>query len=542
MTVATDQPAEVSPDQQADEAPGDVSEVTWRELTWEELLAEADRVGPDARFVTWSDDEVVDRLSVGAAELEAAFCRWLELLAELVVRRVWADQGSRTPAAWLSWKLGVAPSTAREQVRVALQLRDYPQVRARFADGTLSYSKVRAITRCGRPNCEELLLAWADDATAQQLERIARSFRTAERSLHDAAVAADVDDAAHCSVRSRAVGVDRRELRVVGPAERIVAIEDALRRLGGDLAAERRGGGPDATPDATPDVASLDEATLDDAKSEEATPVDATPGDVALADGDALVVPFPRVTGEDQVDALEVALAAAEVGRARDTTGSDRDTLVLHAPLDAIVTAASDDRADEVVAARDDHGRVRGMDRSALRRFGCDAGVVLVAVDGDGSPVDAGRRTRVTSAPLRRALRRRDGGCTFPGCGATRHLHAHHVVHWADGGPTDLANLVLVCGFHHRFVHRRGWHIEVRADGRHRYRSSAAGSPVERVGRPPGATGAEVAATAPGSASAEALRPPTHLGGPYDLDIAVAVLQRRHAAARAVRGPGAVAA
>lgn len=58
---------------------------------------------------------------------------------------------------------------------------------------------------------------------------------------------------------------------------------------------------------------------------------------------------------------------------------------------------------------------------------------------------------------LRRAVLARDRGCRFPGCGATRHLQVHHVWHWAQGGPIDLANLVTLCGFHHRFVHERDW-------------------------------------------------------------------------------------
>jgi hypothetical protein len=186
-----------------------------------------------------------------------------------------------------------------------------------------------------------------------------------------------------------------------------------------------------------------------------------------------------------------------------------------------------------VAGVRDDHGRVWGMSRRALRRLACDGGVVLVVEDGVGSPLDVGRRSRATTAALRRALLRRDRGCTFPGCGATRHLHAHHVWHWVNGGPTDLGNLVLVCGFHHRFVHARDWHIEVRPDGRHRYRPPGATQPLERVGQPPTVEGDEVADAAPPTASAGALAPATYDGGSFDLDLAVAVLQWQHEAALA---------
>ncbi|MEQ0576071.1 HNH endonuclease signature motif containing protein, partial [Mycobacterium tuberculosis] len=55
---------------------------------------------------------------------------------------------------------------------------------------------------------------------------------------------------------------------------------------------------------------------------------------------------------------------------------------------------------------------------------------------------------------LRRALEHRDRTCVVPGCGATRGLHAHHIRHWQDGGATELANLVLVCPYHHRAHHR----------------------------------------------------------------------------------------
>ncbi|MDF2826714.1 MAG: hypothetical protein K0R68_4122, partial [Mycobacterium sp.] len=75
----------------------------------------------------------------------------------------------------------------------------------------------------------------------------------------------------------------------------------------------------------------------------------------------------------------------------------------------------------------------------------------------DGQPIGAGRETRTINRRLRRALEHRDHGtCVVPGCGATRGLHAHHLIHWEDGGPTELENLVLVCPYHHRLHHKRG--------------------------------------------------------------------------------------
>ncbi|WP_131810563.1 HNH endonuclease signature motif containing protein, partial [Mycolicibacter sinensis] len=72
----------------------------------------------------------------------------------------------------------------------------------------------------------------------------------------------------------------------------------------------------------------------------------------------------------------------------------------------------------------------------------------------NGEPIGAGRTTRAINRRLRRALEHRDRACVVPGCGATRGLHAHHITHWEDGGPTELANLVLVCPYHHRLHHR----------------------------------------------------------------------------------------
>jgi hypothetical protein len=72
----------------------------------------------------------------------------------------------------------------------------------------------------------------------------------------------------------------------------------------------------------------------------------------------------------------------------------------------------------------------------------------------DGEVIGCGRTSRQINRRLRRALEHRDHTCAVPGCGATRGLHAHHIQHWEDGGPTELANLVLLCPYHHRSHHR----------------------------------------------------------------------------------------
>ncbi len=92
----------------------------------------------------------------------------------------------------------------------------------------------------------------------------------------------------------------------------------------------------------------------------------------------------------------------------------------------------------------------------------CDA-TCEVWFERHGRVIGTGRSTRTVSRRLRRALEHRDRCCVVPGCGATRGLHAHHLRHWEDGGPTDLDNLVLLCPYHHR-------HAPPRADHPHRTR------------------------------------------------------------------------
>jgi hypothetical protein len=87
------------------------------------------------------------------------------------------------------------------------------------------------------------------------------------------------------------------------------------------------------------------------------------------------------------------------------------------------------------------------------RYLTCDASCE-VWFERHGRVIGSGRATRTVNRRLRRALEYRDRCCVVPGCGATGGLHAHHIRHWEDGGPTELDNLVLVCPYHHRAHHR----------------------------------------------------------------------------------------
>jgi hypothetical protein len=110
-------------------------------------------------------------------------------------------------------------------------------------------------------------------------------------------------------------------------------------------------------------------------------------------------------------------------------------------------------------------GHGAGLAPAVARRLACDAVVTPLVVDGTGDPLHLGRRHRIVSARLRHALDQRDRCCRFPGCDRQGRLHAHHLRHWADGGTTDVENLALVCGFHHRRLHEGHWHLERESDG-----------------------------------------------------------------------------
>jgi hypothetical protein len=120
------------------------------------------------------------------------------------------------------------------------------------------------------------------------------------------------------------------------------------------------------------------------------------------------------------------------------------------------VTVAKDSLRDgSPVSSELDH--VGPVQPAVAKRLSCDASVRRVVMAGRSEPLDVGRQTPVIPPALRRAVIVRDRHCRFAGCDRPHTwCDAHHVVHWVDGGPTALPNLVLLCGRHHRMVHQRG--------------------------------------------------------------------------------------
>src|SRR5690349_21234738 len=131
-----------------------------------EPIAELDRLG----------DEIAEL----SAHLDAASARLLELIRDFDARGGW-NNGFRSCAAWLSWRVGLDLGAARERVRVARALATLPRLASALARAEVSYAKVRALTRVATPETEERLLAVGRAGTADHVERIVRGWRRMDR-------------------------------------------------------------------------------------------------------------------------------------------------------------------------------------------------------------------------------------------------------------------------------------------------------------------------------------------------------------------------
>jgi hypothetical protein len=97
---------------------------------------------------------------------------------------------------------------------------------------------------------------------------------------------------------------------------------------------------------------------------------------------------------------------------------------------------------------------------ATAQRLSCDGTTTEVTLDTFGRPLDVGREHRTFTPKQRIALAIRDGGCRFGDCDKDPSMtEAHHIIPWAKGGRTDLANGILLCKFHHLLIHNNGWEI-----------------------------------------------------------------------------------
>lgn len=164
---------------------------------------------------------------------------------------------------------------------------------------------------------------------------------------------------------------------------------------------------------------------------------------------------------QQQADALAAVAETALHHGVEPGAAAEHYQVVVH--VDAPVLA---DPANDGNSALED-----GMKISAetSRRLACDATRVVMQHGRDGRVVEVAARTRTIPPATRRALHHRDPGCRFPGC-AVRFGQAHHIRHWAEGGPTTLSNLAVLCRRHHRAVHEEGFHLERLPNGELRFR------------------------------------------------------------------------
>jgi hypothetical protein len=146
-----------------------------------------------------------------------------------------------------------------------------------------------------------------------------------------------------------------------------------------------------------------------------------------------------------------MADALVEVCGVTEAEGSTskRTTVVVHADLTYL--AGADGGAELDVLGP--------LSPEVVRRLACDAKIILSADNAQGHSIQQGTASRNPSSAQRIEVRRRDKGCRFPGCTYTEFTDVHHIVHWLNGGPTSIPNLVTLCDQHHRAVHELGWRM-----------------------------------------------------------------------------------
>ena len=388
-------------------------------------------------------DDLGEQIAELSSRIQAATYELLVLIREFDARSGWS--GCTSCAHWLSWRTGLAPGAAREHVRVARALANLPKLSDAMRRGSVSYSKVRAVTRVATPDNEQTLLDVALAGTAAHVEQIVRGWRRVDRA----------EEQAEDQRRQ-----ERRSLRTWVDADGMVIVQGRL------------------TPEVGAALRRALEAACDQLQQPRARAAeDATAGgdarDAATQEIDSVAEELAPSFSQRQADAIGLLAESALSGGLDKGTAGDRYQVVLHVDGAALIESAdvpagTSSATEGSLAARgqtllDEAGGMH-VSQETARRLACDSATVEMRHGAAGQILDVGRRRRTVSPALRRALASRDRQCRFPGC-QNRKCDAHHVEHWADGGATALDNLVLLCRRHHRAVHEEGFGVTLDAGG-----------------------------------------------------------------------------
>ncbi|MEQ1907300.1 MAG: DUF222 domain-containing protein [Vicinamibacterales bacterium] len=396
-----------------------------------------------------STDGIGEAIAELAARLHAATYELLVLLREFDERAGW-NNGFLSCAHWLHWRTGIDLGAAREKVRVAKALTTLPRVSGAMQRGTISYAKVRALTRVATPENERVLLDFAVAGTAAHVERFVRAWRRVDR----------VEAARETEVRHL-----RRELSTWVDDDGMVVIRGRL----------------------TPEIGAVVHRALEAAADRLIRESAGAPRPASMAE--------EVTSGQRRADALGLLAETALAADLDRGTAGDRYQVVLHVEasrptgdvLAPVCAPRREGRLDVssgleprcVVGTAENTGDIEPrpfdgalevddgatyVSAETSRRLSCDASVVVMHHDLNSTVLDVGRKTRTIPLAIRRALLARDTQCQFPGC-SSRRCDAHHVVHWIDGGGTSLENLVLLCRRHHRAVHEGGFTLAQHPDG-----------------------------------------------------------------------------
>jgi len=360
-------------------------------------------VGVDVHSLT--DAELVADLVEVRRQIDRLEAAWLARVAVFDARHVYADDHAASSAAWLRSVCRLSPGDAASRVRSARRLRDQlPVTATALGAGDISWPHAKVVCEQAGKVADRL-----GEPGAQALSQAESVFVDAALGLHPADVG-----------------------RVIRRWEHVIDADGFLSDA--DRAFERR--------------------YLNISTSWQGTvyldgQLDAESGAVVLAAIDALTAPTPddtRSAGQRRADAfVELSRRSLDSGTL-PVTGGEKPHITVEVTLDSLERRLGCEPGELT--------RTGPVPADTARRLACDASITRIITGPDSEPLDVGRRTRVIPAAVRRALYLRDKGCTWPGCDyPAEWTDAHHIHHWADGGPTTLANLRLLCRRHHRATH-----------------------------------------------------------------------------------------